>query len=95
MMFERFGLDEGEMDEGVGGHFSFLGFFFRTAHNDFACSLDGTTNDSFAYALVSREAEEAVFPARYYWLLLEESGLTRRLFGVMVRRIAALPVATG
>jgi hypothetical protein len=33
--------------------------------------------------------------ARYYWLLLAESHLTRRLFGVMVRRIAALPVATG
>jgi hypothetical protein len=33
--------------------------------------------------------------ARYYWLLLAESGLTRRLFGAMVRRIAALPAATG
>ena len=33
--------------------------------------------------------------AQYYWLLLAESGLTRRLFGAMVRRIAALPVATG
>jgi hypothetical protein len=32
--------------------------------------------------------------ARYYWLLAE-SGLTRRLFGAMVGRIAALPVATG
>ncbi len=33
--------------------------------------------------------------ARYYWLLLAESHLTRRLFGAMVRRIAALPVASG
>jgi hypothetical protein len=33
--------------------------------------------------------------ARYYWLLLGESHLTRRLFAAMVRRIAALPVATG
>ena len=33
--------------------------------------------------------------ARYYRLLLAESHLTRRLFGAMVRRIAALPVATG
>ena len=32
--------------------------------------------------------------ARYYWLMLAESHLTRRLFGAMVRRIAALPVAT-
>jgi hypothetical protein len=33
--------------------------------------------------------------ARYYWLLLAESHLTRRLFRAMVGRIAALPVATG
>jgi len=33
--------------------------------------------------------------ARYYWLLLAESHLPRRLFGAMVGRIAALPVATG
>jgi hypothetical protein len=32
--------------------------------------------------------------ARYYWLMLAESHLTRRLFGSMVRRIA-LAVATG
>ena len=30
--------------------------------------------------------------ARYYWLLLAESYLTRRLFGAMLRRIWALPV---
>jgi hypothetical protein len=33
--------------------------------------------------------------AGYYWLLLAESGLTRRLFGAMMRRIAAIPVAEG
>jgi Transposase DDE domain group 1 len=33
--------------------------------------------------------------ARYYWLLLAESHLTWRLFGSMVRRIAALPLPTG
>ena len=33
--------------------------------------------------------------ARYYWLLLAEGHLTRRLFGAMVRRIAALPVPAG
>ena len=33
--------------------------------------------------------------ARYYCLLLAESHLTRRLFGTMLRRIWALPVATG
>ncbi len=33
--------------------------------------------------------------ARYYWLLLAESHLTRRLFGAMVRRIEALPIPAG
>ena len=33
--------------------------------------------------------------ARYYWLLLAESHLTRRLFGSMVRRIEALPLPAG
>jgi hypothetical protein len=33
--------------------------------------------------------------ARYYWLLLAESHLTRRLFGGVVRRIAALPDRIG
>lgn len=33
--------------------------------------------------------------ARYYWLLLAESHLTRRLSGSMVRRIAALSSPPG
>jgi len=33
--------------------------------------------------------------ARYYWLLLAESHLTRRLFGSMLQRIWALPVPAG
>ena len=33
--------------------------------------------------------------ARYYWLLLAEGHLTRRLFGAMLQRIWALPVPTG
>jgi hypothetical protein len=33
--------------------------------------------------------------ARYDWLLLAEGHLTRRLFGAMARRIAALPVPAG
>jgi hypothetical protein len=33
--------------------------------------------------------------ARYYWLMLAEGYLTRRLFGSMVRRIGALAFATG
>ena len=41
----------------------------------------------------------AIKHARYYWLLLAESHLTRRLFGSMVRRgsegAPALPLPTG
>ncbi len=33
--------------------------------------------------------------ARYYWLFLAESHLTRRLFGSMLHRIAALPMQSG
>jgi hypothetical protein len=33
--------------------------------------------------------------ARYYWLLLAEGHLTRRVFGAMLRRIWALPVPAG
>jgi hypothetical protein len=33
--------------------------------------------------------------ARYYWLLLAESHLTRRLFGSMLRQIEALPLPAG
>jgi hypothetical protein len=33
--------------------------------------------------------------ARYYWLLLAEIHLTRRLFDAMVRRISALPLPAG
>ena len=33
--------------------------------------------------------------ARYFWLLLAERHLTRRLFGAMLGRIAALPLPTG
>jgi len=33
--------------------------------------------------------------ARYYWLLLAESHLTRRLFGGLLRKFAMLPTAAG
>ncbi len=33
--------------------------------------------------------------ARFYWLLLAESHLTRRLFGSMLQRIAMLPSPEG
>jgi len=36
--------------------------------------------------------QNAVYAARYYWLLLAESHLTRRLFESMMRRIVDLPL---
>jgi len=33
--------------------------------------------------------------ARYYWLLLAEGHLTRRLFAGMLRKLAALPSPAG
>jgi len=33
--------------------------------------------------------------ARYYWLLLAEGQLTRKRFGSMLRKMAALPVLNG
>jgi len=33
--------------------------------------------------------------ARYYWLMLAESHLTKRLFAEMVRRMEALPLPAG
>ena len=33
--------------------------------------------------------------ARYYWLLLAESHITRRLFGSMLRRMEGLPLPAG
>ncbi len=33
--------------------------------------------------------------ARYYWLMLAESHLTRRLFGSILRRMEGLPLPVG
>ena len=44
---------------------------------------------------LSKTGGRLIKHARYYWLLLAEGHLTRRLFGSMVRRIAVLPVPTG
>ena len=43
-------------------------------------------------AAVVKTSGRVIKHARYYWWLLAESGLTRQLFGAMLRRIAALPV---
>jgi hypothetical protein len=49
-----------------------------------------------SYALtVVKTGGRLVKHARYYWLLLAESHLTRRLFGAMLQRIVMLPVPAG
>jgi hypothetical protein len=48
------------------------------------------------YALtVVKTGGRLIKHARYCWLLLAESHLTRRLFGGMLQRILTLPVPAG
>ena len=53
------------------------------------------TPESIACARASAGNSPGSSPARYYWLLLVEGYLNRRLFGDMLRRIWALPVPGG
>ena len=59
----------------------------------FALSKSGHFIDQSAAA--PGQDGRAVGKARYCWLLLAESRLTRRLFGAMLQLIWALPVPTG
>lgn len=56
--------------------------------------LDNWSLTSLQHRLVKTGAR-LVKHARYYWLMLAESYLTRRLFGSMVRHIDALSLASG
>jgi Transposase DDE domain group 1 len=56
--------------------------------------IDGWSLTSLQQRLV-KTGGRLIKHARYYWLLLAESHLTRRLFGSMLRRIAALPSPAG
>ena len=56
--------------------------------------IDGWSLTSLQQRLV-KTGGRLIKHARYYWLLLAESHLTRRLFGCMVRRIAPLPLPAG
>jgi hypothetical protein len=56
--------------------------------------IDDWSLTSFQQRLV-KTGGRLIKHARYYWLLLVESHLTRRLFGAMAPRIAVLPVAVG
>jgi hypothetical protein len=46
-------------------------------------------------AAVREDRRTLIQHARYYWLLLAEGHLTRRLFAGMLRKIAALPSPAG
>ena len=50
--------------------------------------IDGWSLTSLQQRLV-KTGGRLIKHARYYWLLLAESHLTRRLFGSMVRRISS------
>jgi len=56
--------------------------------------IDGWSLTSLQQRLV-KTGGRLVKHARYHWLLLAESHLTRRLFGAMVRRIEMLPLPPG
>ena len=57
-------------------------------------SIDSWSLTSLQQRLV-KTGGRLVKHARYYWLLLAEGHLTRRLFGAMLQRIWSLPVPTG
>jgi hypothetical protein len=56
--------------------------------------IDGWSLTSLQQRLV-KTGGRLIKHARYYWLLLAQSHLTRRLFGSMLRRVAALQLPTG
>jgi hypothetical protein len=56
--------------------------------------IDGWSLTSLQQRLV-KTGGRLIKHARYYWLLLAESHLTRRLFGAMLGKIAALPLPAG
>jgi hypothetical protein len=56
--------------------------------------VDGWSLSSLQQRLV-KTGGRLIKHARYCWLLLAESHLTRRLFGSMVRGIASLPLPAG
>lgn len=56
--------------------------------------IDALSLTSLQQRLVKTDGR-LVKHARYYWLLLAEAHLHRRLFGQMLRRIYALPVPNG
>jgi hypothetical protein len=66
----------------------------ESQNQPFRLRIDGWSLTSLQQRLV-KTGGQLVKHARYYWLLLAESRLTRRLFGAMLRRFNALPLPTG
>src|ERR1035437_3878173 len=62
---------------------------------NFSASLTSRSTSGCIVLIPVKTGGRLVKHARYYWLMLAESHLTRRPFGGMVRRIGALAVATG
>ena len=56
--------------------------------------IDGWSLTSLQQRLV-KTSGRLIKHARYYWLLLADGHLTRRLFGAMLGRIAAVPLPVG
>jgi len=56
--------------------------------------IDNSSLTSLQQRLV-KTGRRLVKRTRYYWLVLAESRLTRRLFGAMLRRIELLPLPAG
>ena len=61
----------------------------------FQLSFNASLRVGFQGSRVTSDGGRVVKHARYSWLLLAESHLTRRLFGSMLRRIPALPLPAG
>jgi hypothetical protein len=61
----------------------------------FQLSFNASLKVDFQGSRLVKTGGRPVKHARYYWLLLAESHLTRRLFGSMLHRIAALPSPAG
>jgi hypothetical protein len=68
---------------------------FTAASSSFSNPIIRSGEDCRHFNFNSYSGIALIKHARYYWLLLAESHLTRRLFGGMLQRIATLPSPAG
>ena len=70
--------------------------YWRTGGDKHSCLCGSNPGLARASARLTRTSHERAIlgskHARYYWLLLAEGHLNRKLFGAMLGRIWALPV---